>query len=211
MRTSSIVTLAATILMGATAVSAQAEGSSIFGNPHDWMIRLRAIDVHPDPDSTVTGLVADITADNAIVPELDITYFWTDNIATELILATSNHDMGTNTGVDLGDTWILPPQLTLQYHFLPESEAFRPYIGAGLGYMIYYGEDAGAVTSVKYEDGISYTLQAGADFPIDNHWAFNVDVKKVYHNVDVKVNGGAITADVDLDPWVFGVGVGYRF
>jgi outer membrane protein len=49
------------------------------------------------------------------------------------------------------------------------------------------------------------------DYALDEHWALNADVKKVYHNVDAKVNGGAVTADVDLDPWIFGVGVGYRF
>jgi outer membrane protein len=39
----------------------------------------------------------------------------------------------------------------------------------------------------------------------------NMDIKKIYLNTDVSVNNGAVTADVDLDPWVFGVGVGYRF
>ena len=80
-----------------------------------------------------------------------------------------------------------------------------------MGYLFYYGDDVGGVNSVKYEDGISYTLQAGADFPIDDNWAFNADLKKVFHNVDATVNGGAITADVDLDPWIFGLGIGYRF
>jgi outer membrane protein len=118
--------------------------------------------------------------------------------------------MGTDTGVDLGDVWVLPPHINVQYHFNPEG-TFRPYAGAGLGYIIYYGEDSGAVNSIEYEDGISYSLQAGFDYGINEHWAFNADVKKLYHNTDVSINGGAITADVDLDPWVFGVGVAYRF
>ena len=184
-----------------------------FADKDRWIIRVRIIDVSPDESSTVTGLPAGTKAkaDIAWTPELDFTYFFTNNVAAELILATSKHDMSTNTGVDLGDVWILPPQLTLQYHFNPDGQV-RPYAGAGVGYLFYYGEDApAAVGPINYDDGISYTLQAGLDIGIDEHWAVNADVKKVYHNTDVSIAGGAINADVDLDPWIFGVGLAYRF
>jgi outer membrane protein len=177
---------------------------------HDWIVRLRAIDVHPDGDSSVNGLTANAHVDNQIVPELDFTRFWTKNIATELILATSKHKVSTNTGIDLGSTWVLPPHLTMQYHFNPEGR-FRPYAGAGLGYIFHYNNDAGAVNSIKYEDGISYALQAGFDIGLNDRWAVNFDVKKMFYQTDVSVNGGAITADVDLNPWVVGTGLAYRF
>jgi outer membrane protein len=93
---------------------------------------------------------------------------------------------------------------------MPDAEV-RPYAGAGLGYVIYYNEDPGQVNDISYENGISYALQAGVDIALDDHWAVNADIKKLYHNTDVSINGGAITADVDLDPWIFGVGLGYRF
>lgn len=38
-----------------------------------------------------------------------------------------------------------------------------------------------------------------------------LDVKKIWLNTDVTTTGPAVTADVDLDPWVFGTGVSYRF
>ena len=113
-------------------------------------------------------------------------------------------------GVDLGDVWILPPTLLLQYHFTPKDQ-FRPYVGAGINYTIFYGEDSGAVTSIDYEDNFGYALQAGMDYDLGNQWVFNIDVKKLWLNTDVSINGGAITADVDLDPWIFGTGFGYRF
>lgn len=56
-----------------------------------------------------------------------------------------------------------------------------------------------------------YALQVGADYKLDAHWLLNADVKKIFLNTDVSVNNGAVRADVDLDPWVFGLGVGYRF
>jgi len=183
---------------------ARAEGDS------PWLIRVRGIYVSPDESASVRGLAGSVEADGSLVPELDISYFFTDNIAAELILATSNHDMSATAGVDLGDVWVLPPTLTLQYHFSPK-ETFRPYVGAGINYTIFYGEDKGAVASIDYEDGFGYALQAGADFGLGNQWVFNLDVKKLWLNTDVTINGGAITADVDLDPWIFGAGFGYRF
>lgn len=200
--------LATTILCGLTITANAGESNSVFGDPHDWMIRVRAIDVHPDSDSSSSG--ASVFVDNQIVPELDITYFWTDNIATELILATSPHDLETAAGADLGDAWVLPPQLVMQYHFMPENQTIRPYAGAGIGYLYYYNEDSAGANKLELDGGISYTFQAGADFPIDDHWAFNVDAKRIYNNVDAKINGTK-AADVDLDPWVIGVGIGYRF
>lgn len=203
-----ISTTALTICLLGVSGSFAADAKSFSDNP--WQLRLRAINVDPDEEST-TSIGADVDAKSAIVPEFDITYFVTKNIAAELILATANHDMYTNTGLDLGDVWILPPTLTLQYHFMPE-EKIRPYVGAGINYTFFY--DANKSTSInriEYDDTFGYALQAGADFMIDDHWGINLDVKKVYLPVDVSINGGSITADVDLDPWVFGTGITYKF
>jgi outer membrane protein len=203
--------LAATFLQAATPALAEEKKSYFdFTDKERWMVRLRAIDVDPDESSLVRGLDADVTADIGITPELDFTYFFTDNVAAELILATSKHDMGTNSNIDLGDVWVLPPTLTLQYHFNPEGTV-RPYVGAGVGYIMYYNESSGAVNDIEYDDGFSYAFQAGVDYGIDKHWALNADVKKIFHETDVTINGGAINANVNLDPWVFGVGVAYRF
>lgn len=209
MKNTTLALLASTLLYTGPAI-AEDKPLFDFADKDRWIMRLRFIQVQPDESSTVTGLSTDVKAGNAFVPELDFTYFFTDHIAAELILATSQHSMSTTSGTDLGDVWILPPQITMQYHFNPEG-TFRPYAGAGLGYMIYYGEDSGGVNNITYDDGVSYTLQAGADYGLDENWALNVDVKKLFHNTNVSINNGAIRADVDLDPWIFGVGVAYRF
>tara|TARA_B100001564_G_C20435725_1_gene576681 strand:- start:181 stop:789 length:609 start_codon:yes stop_codon:yes gene_type:complete len=188
----------------------QTESLFDFTDTKRWLIRARAISIDPDEQSTVNNLNADVTAEDKITPELDFTYFFTDHVAAELILATAKHSMGANNGTDLGNVWILPPTLTAQYHFNPKG-TFRPYVGAGMGYIFYYNEDNGSVNNVDYEDGESYALQAGMDYGIDKHWAVNFDVKKLYHSTNVSVNNGAITADVDLDPWVFGAGIAYKF
>ncbi len=195
--------LACTALMAAPATAAEFDA-------HDWQLRLRAINVAPDEDSS-TSLGGSVRADNAVMPELDITYFINENFSLELILATSKHDMAhANPNLDLGSVWVLPPTLTAQYRFNNKT-AFVPYVGAGINYTIFYGADSGAANKVSYENGFGYALQAGMDYKLDDHWSLNLDVKKIFLNVDARVTGPAATADVDLDPWVFGAGVGYRF
>lgn len=207
-----LAALLATTLLS-SAVSAETVDGKAWDAKERFMIRARIIDVVPDEDSS-TNIGGEIDADFGITPEVDFTYFFTDHIAAELIAATSKHDVkAVNTvagNIDLGDVWALPPTITAQYHFAPHDD-IRPYVGAGLGYMIWHSEDSGAATDIDYDNGMIYALQAGVDLGIDEHWAVNFDVKKLWHNVDAKVNSGTVTADVDLDPWVFGAGIAYRF
>lgn len=208
------------LLLGlcATAISAVNAGAALAGDVENpWLIRVRAINVMPDESATIAAIGGDAQISNQIVPELDISYFFTENIAAELILATTPHDVsaiGTTLGdVDLGDVWLLPPTITLQYHFSPRA-SFRPYVGAGLNYTIFYNQDPGNVVSVNYDNSIGFALQAGVDIPIGDTYFANIDVKKVFLNTDVTVDAGAagtVGADVNIDPWIVGVGIGRRF
>ena len=185
----------------------------------DWLskdrfqLRARAIGVFADGDGheNVTGLKTDVG--NAVTPEVDISYFFTDNIAAELIAATAQHEVSAGSN-DLGETWILPPTLTLQYHFTPEKK-FSPYVGAGINYSYFYGEDDGAgFNDLEVEGGFGYALQAGFDYWVNDNWGLNVDAKYIDLEVDVDINssGTALSADdVDLNPWIIGAGVSYRF
>ena len=160
-----------------------------------------------------------------VVPELDITYFFTKNIAAELILGvTPHHVTGTGAaatnGLDVGKAWLLPPTLTLQYHFT-EFGAFKPYIGAGVNYTMFFSQSAGntangagvIVTRSHLHNSFAPAAQIGFDYMIDRHWGFNVDVKKLWlrPNWDGDSNVGALTGKVNLDPWLIGTGVTYKF
>ncbi|MCJ9427746.1 OmpW/AlkL family protein [Kordiimonas marina] len=200
-------------VMTCTAALLTASGVAHAEDKSPWMVRVRAIDVVPHESSTVSiggqALVGD-----SIVPELDISYFWTENIATELILATTKHNVfATNTALGdlgLGHVWLLPPTLTMQYHFAPDA-SFRPYIGAGINYTIFYSETPGDVNSISYKNKFGWALQAGVDIPVNDDWSFNIDAKKLFLSTDVSINSGAVTANVDINPWILGVGFGYRF
>ena len=181
----------------------------------DWIVRLRGIYVKTDVNSSVSVLGGHVATSSDQVPELDFTRFFTPNIAAELILATTQHDisvkgsvLGGKTG--LGSVKLLPPTLTLQYHTNPTGQ-FRPYVGAGLNYTIFYGEKTGgAATSMKYKNNLGYALQIGADYMLDEKIGVNFDIKKVFLRTRVDVNN-AYKAKAELDPWIIGAGVSYHF
>ncbi|QPO11593.1 OmpW family protein [Thalassospira sp. A40-3] len=176
----------------------------------DILIRGRVVGVVPDEDVDSNTLPGKGEIDNDVIPEVDFSYFVTDNIALELIAGTSKHDVTWSDGKDLGSVRLLPPTLTLQYHFMPESR-WSPYIGAGINYTFFYDSKPGQFSSVDYDDGFGYAFQAGFDYAISGPWSLNVDVKKIYLETDVSVDNGTVKADANIDPWLFGVGIGYRF
>ena len=189
--------------------------STVYG---PWMVRGRILGVIPDEGtSNWIGVdpASDLDIDNSVVPELDITYFFTNNIAAELILGVTPHDItgvgGTSIdGADIGSVWLLPPTLLLQYHF-ELDQGIKPYVGAGVNYTVFFNEDAGnGFTSLELENSFGWALQAGVDIPIQDNWYFNIDVKKLWLDTEATVDG-AVTADVDIDPWIIGVGLCYRF
>jgi outer membrane protein len=160
----------------------------------------------PDPTNTAT-------------PQLDLSWFLTPNFAVNVIAATTRHDVtvrGSSIGdVDLGRVWLLPPTLTLQYHPLPASR-FSPYLGAGINYTIAYGEGGSrhpAVRSVDVENAWGWALNAGIDYEITPNWLANVDVKRLWLRPDVSVSTaiGPVSGRADLDPWIVGASVRYRF
>ena len=178
-----------------------------------FQLRVRALDVMADGDGHVVqnGLKTDVG--HAITPEIDVTYFFTKKIAAELIAATSKHEIDAGA-LNLGEAWILPPTVTLQYHFSPDKK-FSPYVGAGLNYSVFYGESNGnGFNGLDVSGGVGYALQAGFDYWLDDNWGLNLDVKYIDLDVDVDVNLGATALDardVGLDPWIVGAGVSYRF
>lgn len=198
------------IVVGTLAIGTYAVEASAKENP--WMLRLRAVKVSPDVDSTINGADGGVSINSDTIPELDITYFFTKNLAAELVLATSRHTVKALKTAELGTVDLLPPTLTLQYHF-NSDDAFKPYLGAGLNYTIFYNEKASNSTyyNTEYSNEFGYAFQAGFDYMLDDRVGINFDVKKLYLNTDVTVNYGAVEADVDVDPWLVGVGVVYKF
>lgn len=170
----------------------------------DWLIRARVINVNPDVSASLAGL----DANGETTVELDFTYFINKNVGVELILATTRHEV-TLSGASLGKVSVLPPTLTLQYHFNPDS-TFKPYVGAGLNYTRFYNVGLSGGLSVD-RNSWGGALQAGLDIALDKKSYLNFDVKKIYIKTDVKNAAGGHVSDLKLNPVVFGIGYGRRF
>ena len=194
-----------------------------------WQVRVRGVGVVPDESAKIGIIGGDANISNTLIPELDFTYFFTKNISAELILGTTKHDVSTvgsdisaiggptSADIDLGSVYLLPPTLTLQYHFLTD-QVFRPYVGAGVNYTLFYNEKQGSVVKdVKYDNAFGYAFQVGFDLMIDDTFFVNADVKKLFLKTDVTVDGSnlapglSIPASVDINPWLIGLGVGMKF
>ena len=182
-----------------------------------WQIRVRALGVIAENKGHVNGVPgSDLDYSKSITPELDITYYFTDNIAAELILGTTYANINGAGSISslgkVGKTWILPPTLTLQYHFT-NFGAFKPYVGAGVNYTIFYNQDAGSADYLKVKNTFGGALQFGVDYMIDEHWGLNFDVKKLFlePKFDVTVGGQELSGKAKLNPWLIGTGITYRF
>lgn len=185
--------------------------TALAANDSPWMVRARGLLVAPNEHANVS-IGGDVTIDNSFVPEVDVSYFFAKNFAVELIAAVAPHDVEHTFGVDLGSAWLLPPTLTLQYHFDPDGAAIQPYVGVGINYTTFFGVDEPAGLNISYDDSFGLALQAGLNIPFGKGWSANIDVKYIDINTDVTITGGVnATADVDIDPFIVGMGVGYRY
>lgn len=213
--------LAATVAAGALATPAYAEAG-------DVLVRVRGILVAPTESSggiLPTFPTEEVSVDNSIMPEVDITYMVDDHIGLELIAATTKHSASGKTGTTggigkLASTWVLPPTLTVQYHFAPKAKV-RPYVGAGVNYTIFYSEKPSAgletavgQTNVSMKSSFGWAAQAGIDFDLNEKIFLNFDVKYVDIDTRARLATTAIGTQrvrISLDPIIAGVGVGFRF
>lgn len=210
---------AATVLVMAT-MGTPAVAGSTSGN---FMVRLQGTVVDPDSSANVSIAGAPLAGADAevsteVLPTATLTYFFNNNLALELFCCFASLDAkgkGAIAGVDLGDFWVFPPALTLQYHF-DERGGWKPYVGAGVQYIHFFSEGRSTLPGapkIDLDDALGFTLQAGVDVSLGGGWYLNADVKKTWIETDATWNSGLglVSADVDIDPWIFSVGVGYRF
>lgn len=203
------------ILLAAAAAAALAPQFAAAQDAGSWLVRARA--VHLESANVSTGATLktlDLSINDKWLPEVDISYFITKNIAAELILTYPQKQTVRSAGTNIGSFKHLPPTLTAQYHFT-DLGAFRPYIGAGVNFTL--------LSDVKFISGVETALkprldkssfglaaQIGADVAMGGGWVLNFDVKKV--NIDTDVTSfGTKVGTFKVDPLLVSVGVGKVF
>ncbi|MDP2101865.1 MAG: OmpW family outer membrane protein [Methylotenera sp.] len=215
----------------------------------DWVVRLRATNINPSESSKLGETTdkaygvgtadllygsasANLQVDSNTIPELDISYYVTKNIALELILALgTKHDVktsGAGGGLNsrkLGEVNLLPPTLTAQWHFNPD-QTFDPYVGAGISYVRAMDNGLSANTiggerPIRIDrNSWGPAIQAGFDVNLQDGWLVNFDVKKIWFDTDVKIDTQGLAGtpsgyrkidSLDIDPLVVSVGIGKKF
>jgi outer membrane protein len=172
-----------------------------------WMVRARAVHLDSaNKDATGLGL----SVNNKTIPELDISYFLSPNVAVELILTVpQKHELSSSVlGGQIGTLKHLPPTLLAQYHFTGNS-SFKPYIGAGVNYTRFSSVNLPAGVDID-RNSFGAALQVGVDIPLSGNMYLNFDVKKVYIGTDVSV-AGVDVGSFKVNPVLAGVGLGWRF
>ena len=171
-----------------------------------WLVRLRATHIDSaNQDSTGLGL----SINNKTIPEVDVSYFFSPNLAAELILTYPQKHSVYAGGAYIGSLKHLPPTLTLQYHFVNSSN-ITPYLGAGVNYTRFSSVNLLDGAADVERNSFGPALQAGVNFGLTKNLSFNVDVKKVWIRTKVSA-GGAELGTFRVDPVLFSVGLGYRF
>ena len=173
-----------------------------------WIVGARVVNVYPNVSSSLSGF----DVKNQWTGELDSTYFFTPNVAVEGSITWAKQDVTFN-GTGVGALKMMPLTFTAQYHFT-DLGAWKPYIGGGFNYTYFYetdlGNNAGASAN---RDSWGGALQAGVDYQIQRNWYVNFDVKYLWINNDVRLNNfnTGNSSSLDTNPWLFGIGVRYRF
>ena len=202
----------------------------------DWIVRVGAINVNPNDDSDKIVLPTEpeptvlkgVEVDDAWAVSLIGAYMVTDSVAIELLAATPfEHDIDVaGTGLSAGSTKQLPPTLSMQWYPRGGKDGWQPYFGIGVNYTIFFDEKVdrdlegalGALigatkVDLELDDSFGLAAQAGVDFPLGERWMLNAGIW--YIDIDttakIKTDVGRVKFDVDIDPWVYNIGVAYRF
>jgi outer membrane protein len=206
----------------------------------DVIVRAGAVTTAPNEDSgqlrldgaRVAGTKATLSSDTQL--GLTFAYMLTDHVGLELLAATPfQHKVGVRgvsaatgiAGLDgkLASVKQLPPTLSLQYYPMTPNSAFQPYAGIGLNYTMFFDEDltrtrkSEGFSHLKIKDSFGVAGQLGFDYMLSEHLLLNASVWYVDIDTQASVDGptalgvGRTKVDVDVDPWVYMVGIGYRF
>jgi len=231
--TKSVLTLAILTSFSLTAIATDYSAGDI-------VVRGGATMVAPDNDKLgvfVEALGGDtplsISVDDNTQIGLNVVYFYTKNWAVEVLAATPfTHDItihdpkgisagifGANVdGVTLAEVSQLPPTISALYYFDSASH-FKPYVGFGVNYTIFFDESFKSTPSslgfndLKLDGSLGFSVQVGADYQLNDKWHVNASARYIDIGTDANFKIGDIkgSAEVDVDPMVYSIMLGYKF
>ncbi|RBP51215.1 OmpW/AlkL family protein [Arenicella xantha] len=218
-----------TSILLSTIATSMMLGSASAYEAGDVVLRAGPATASPDASSSevrlagvaVPGSVVDVDDDTQL--GLTGTYMVSDSFGIGLLAATPfSHDVSAiGIGVaDVATVKHLPPTLTLQYFPFDSDSAWQPYIGAGINYTTFFsektsGELNGALgdSSISLDDSFGLALEAGVDYAINDKWLVNASLWRLDLDTEATIDSpvAQVTVDVEIDPWVYMLGLGYKF
>jgi len=173
----------------------------------DWIVRAGVSVVDPDSKGLDLGGGTYVSADSATSLTVNGEYLFADSWGVELLAAYPfEHDIEVD-GSKVGSTKQLPPTLNVKWH--PSIGMIAPYIGVGVNWTIFFSEES-VLGDLSLDDSFGIGGQIGFDWVFANNWLLNADVRYIQIETDAKVDGSDV-GSVDINPWVYGVHVGYKF
>ena len=178
--------------------------AQVAGDPQ-WLVRTTVIGVLTNASSRTLGLDVKDTTDVA----LDITYFATPNIGLNLLATFLNTEVTAKGFGSVGSVDLLPPILTVQWHFAPQAQV-RPYVGIGFNYN-HFSRESGTLSAIhtKIENKFGGVVQVGLDYMLTKSLSLNADLKYLQVKPEVRTDLG--NDKLNLRATIIGVGLGYRF
>jgi outer membrane protein len=174
----------------------------------DWILRAGFHTIAPKSDNHPLVKVKSTTG-----LTFSATYMTTPNWGVELLGALPFlHEIALKGTGAVGETSLLPPTLSAQYHFNPNGH-LRPYIGAGINYTVFSDERTwGALHGMKLELDSSFgaAAQAGIDIDVIPGWSLNLDARWFDIDADARLDGIEL-GTIEIDPYALGLSLGYRF
>lgn len=175
-----------------------------------WLIRAGGSYIVPKSDNgSILGGAGQVDIGNRFGPSVNIAYFFTPNWAVDLLGgAPFKHTIRVNGG-RAGSAQHLPPILSLQYHFLPESK-IRPFVGVGVNYTMLFRSKLDSGDHLALSNSWGPAFQLGVDYALGGGWQVGADLRYARIRSDVRINGAEV-GTVAIDPLVYSLNVGYRF
>jgi outer membrane protein len=192
------------------------QSATAFAAAGDWILRAGVGVVDPKSDNLDGAEGSTIEVDDGTSATVEVVYMFADRWGVELLAAWPfNHDVVLESGGSeevIGEVEHMPPTLSLQYHFNPDGK-FRPYVGAGLNYTTFSGEETAgplAGSSLSLDDSWGLAAQIGADYGLSENWFINAALRWIDIDSDAELDGATL-GEVEIDPLVYQLQVGYRF
>jgi len=179
----------------------------------DFFVRAGVTVVDPKSgNGTLAGgtLKTDVGSDTQL--GITVGYHFTPNLALELLASTKfTHSVRLN-GAKAAEVDHLPPTLSVQYHFMPGARVV-PFVGVGVNYTWLHDEQGfGPLEGarVRVDNSWGFAAQGGVRVKLAENLELVGDIRWIDIDGDVSVNAVKV-GEVDIDPLVYSVMLGYRF